>query len=66
MNKSRHFDHLLLFVVIALMGVGLIMVYSASSVTSLATMSDAHYYLKRQFMWVVVGLLAMFGVSQFP
>lgn len=66
MNKSRHFDHLLLFVVIALMGVGLIMVYSASSVTSLATMSDAHYYLKRQFMWVVVGLLAMFGVSHFP
>ncbi|MBU1105803.1 MAG: putative lipid II flippase FtsW [Candidatus Riflebacteria bacterium] len=66
MIKIRHFDHLLLFVVVALMGLGLIMVYSASSVTSLATMSDGLYYFKRQLVWVITGLLAMLGFSLFP
>ena len=66
MTRTRHFDHLLLFIVVALMGLGLIMVYSASSVTSLATMSDGLYYFKRQLMWVVVGLLAMIGISHIP
>lgn len=66
MTKNRHFDHILLFVVVALMGLGLIMVYSASSVTSLATMSDGLHYFKRQLMWVVVGLLAMMGFSNLP
>ena len=59
-EEHRHFDQLLFFVVIALMGFGLIMVYSASSVTSMRDMSDALYYFKRQAMWVGVGLLAMF------
>lgn len=66
MSNTRHFDHILLFVVVALMGLGLIMVYSASSVTSLATMADGLYYFKRQLMWVIVGLLAMIGFSHFP
>ena len=66
MNTPRHFDHLLLFFVVGLMLVGLIMVYSASSVTSLATLSDGFYYFKRQLMWVIVGLLAMLGVSLVP
>ncbi len=66
MNTPRHFDHLLLFFVVGLMLIGLIMVYSASSVTSLATMSDGFYYFKRQLMWVIVGLLAMVGVSHVP
>ncbi|HNX76576.1 MAG TPA: putative lipid II flippase FtsW [Candidatus Rifleibacterium sp.] len=66
MNTPRHFDHLLLFFVVGLMLIGLIMVYSASSVTSLATLSDGFYYFKRQLMWVIVGLLAMLGVSFVP
>ncbi len=66
MTRNQHFDHILLFVVVALMGLGLIMVYSASSVTSLATMSDGLHYFKRQLMWVVFGLLAMIGFAQFP
>ncbi|EKD82604.1 MAG: cell division membrane protein [uncultured bacterium] len=66
MIKIRHFDHILLFVVVALMGLGLIMVYSASSVTSLATMSDGLYYFKRQLVWVITGLLAMLAFSLVP
>lgn len=66
MTKNRHFDHILLFVVVSLMGIGLIMVYSASSVTSLAIMSDGLHYFKRQLMWVVIGLLAMMGFASLP
>ncbi len=66
MNKNSQFDHILLFVVVALMGLGLIMVYSASSVTSLAIRSDGLYYFKRQLIWVVTGLFAMIGFSHLP
>lgn len=66
MTRNKHFDHILFFVVVALMGLGLIMVYSASSVTSLATMSDGLHYFKRQLMWVVLGLLAMVTIAQVP
>lgn len=65
-KKPAQFDHILLFVVVALMGVGLVMVYSASSVTSLAQMSDGLYYFKRQLIWVIAGLLAMLTVSTVP
>ena len=65
-KKPKQFDHILLFVVVALMGVGLVMVYSASSITSLAQMQDGLYYFKRQFMWVVIGLLAMLATSTIP
>jgi len=63
MIKAKHFDHILLFVVVALMGIGLVMVYSASSVTSLAKMSDGLYFFKRQLLWVVIGLLSMIVFS---
>ena len=65
-KKTSQFDHILLFVVVALMGVGLVMVYSASSVTSLAQMSDGLYYFKRQLLWVAVGLVAMLLTSGIP
>lgn len=59
MSKSRHFDHVIFFVVVALMGFGLVMVYSASSVTSMALMADGLFYFKRQLIWVVLGILTM-------
>lgn len=65
-KKERHLDHILLVVIIALMGLGLIMVYSASSVTSLAVRSDGLYYFKRQLIWVITGLFAIAGGSFFP
>ena len=65
-KKPNQFDHILLFVVVALMGVGLVMVYSASSITSLAQMSDSLYYFKRQLIWVIVGLVAMLLTSGIP
>jgi cell division protein FtsW len=65
-DKPRPFDHTLLFVVIALMGIGLVMVYSASSITSLAEMSDGLFYFKRQLMWVCIGIFAIFLFAFIP
>ena len=64
--KTHQGDSVLLFVVIALMGIGLIMVYSASSLNSVAMMADGLYYFKRQLMWVGIGLLGMLGFSIIP
>ena len=65
-SKPKQIDPILLFIVVALMGVGLVMVYSASSITSLAQMSDGLYYFKRQLLWVLVGLAAMLLTSGIP
>lgn len=64
--KPKQFDHILLFVVVTLMGIGLVMVFSASSITSMAQMSDSLYYFKRQLMWVAIGLVAMLLTSGIP
>lgn len=45
----------LIAVVAVLVAFGLLMVYSASSVTALSSTGDAAYYLKRQLMFVAAG-----------
>ena len=48
----------LLAVVAILVGFGMLMVYSASSVTALRDTGDAAYYLKRELLFVAVGAVA--------
>ena len=50
-------DSLLFGVVAALVGLGLIMIYSASSATAARDNHDAAYYLKRQLIWLVISLV---------
>jgi len=52
-------DVLLLSAVLALVGLGLVMVYSASAVTAQDKLGDALYYLKRQAVAAGLGLCAM-------
>jgi len=60
MNEKRPaFDPLLLFAVLTLVGVGLVMVYSASAITAQDKLGDSFYFLKRQALAAGVGLLAM-------
>ena len=46
--------------VAALIAIGLVMVFSASSATAYAQHGDIAYYLKRQLIWLVVGLAAAY------
>ncbi|NUU64198.1 putative lipid II flippase FtsW [Paenibacillus sp. JW14] len=58
MPKRGTPDFLLLILTLLLVGFGLIMVFSASS--SLFFKNDPLYFVKRQIIWVVLGLFAMF------
>jgi cell division protein FtsW len=56
----RRGDDLFLFgAVLALLSVGLVMVYSASSVVAYERLADSAYFFKRQAAWTALGLAAM-------
>jgi cell division protein FtsW len=54
-------DMVLFATIAALVAIGLIMIYSASSATAYATYRDTAYYLKRQLVWLVVALACAFA-----
>jgi cell division protein FtsW len=56
--------HLLVLVTLALVAFGLVMVYSASSARALLGSDDPAYYLKRQALYAVVGLVALVLLSR--
>lgn len=48
--------------VAALIGIGLVMVFSASSATAYAEHGDIAYYLKRQLVWLAIGLAGAYAL----
>ncbi len=60
------FDYSLLFIVLFLLGFGLIMIYSASSYEAFNQFGDGTYYLKKQAIAAVMGLVAMAFVANIP
>ncbi|MCD8020707.1 MAG: FtsW/RodA/SpoVE family cell cycle protein [Clostridiales bacterium] len=57
-------DYSIVFLVIFLVGFGLVMIYSTSSYKGSLYMGDAAYWLKRQAVFAVIGLLAMFFLAR--
>jgi cell division protein FtsW len=57
-------DSVLAAVVVALVGFGVIMVYSASAVQATVQYHDPQFFLKRQVAYAVAGLLAMWATSR--
>ena len=53
-------DSVLAAVVIALVGFGVVMVYSASAVEATTRFNDGQYYLKRQAVYAGLATVAMF------
>ena len=60
------FDFTLLFVVLFLLGFGLVMIYSTSSYEASLTYNDPAYYLKKQAFAAALGIVAMVVVSHIP
>ena len=58
-NQPGTVDQKLMFMLAALMGIGLVLVFSASSVTSLDKYQDKFYVVKLQFMWMCIGMVGM-------
>lgn len=61
----RHVDFALVGSALALSLIGVVMVYSATRDQLLQAGADPHAYLKRQLIWVVVGVVVMVVVALF-
>ncbi|MCM1113322.1 MAG: putative lipid II flippase FtsW [Muribaculum sp.] len=58
------FDYSLLFIVLFLLGFGLIMIYSASSYTAFQDYKgDSGHFMKRQLLAIIIGLVMMIVVA---
>ncbi|MCL1630943.1 stage V sporulation protein E [Sporolactobacillus sp. CPB3-1] len=65
MIKYRRMPDLVMLVVtLALLAIGLLMVYSASAVKAASEFGDSLYFLKRQLLFAGVGLILMFAVMR--
>lgn len=53
-------DFVLFLVTVILVGIGLIMVFSASAVTASEKVGDAYFFVKRQLIWAAIGFTGMF------
>jgi len=58
-------DAVLAAVVIALIGFGVVMVYSASAIEATVRYKDAQFFLKRQAVYAAMSLVAMWVTSRF-
>jgi len=58
-------DHVLAAAVVALVGFGIVMVYSASAFESTVRYSDPQHYVKRQAIYALLALGTMWLVSRF-
>ena len=65
-QSEYFFDYSLLFIVLFLLGFGLVMIYSASSYEAFQSFQDQAYYLKRQLIAVIMGIVAMIAVANIP
>lgn len=65
-QSEYFFDYSLLFIVLFLLGFGLVMIYSASSYQAVTEYGDEAYYLKKQLIAVIIGLVFMTIVANIP
>ena len=65
-QSEYFFDYSLLFIVLFLLGFGLIMIYSASSYEAYDTYGDAAFYMKKQLVANIIGLVGMIIIANIP
>ncbi|MBR1758730.1 MAG: cell division protein FtsW [Lachnospiraceae bacterium] len=64
LRPHAHYDYSLFFLVVFLVGFGLVMIYSASAYRGMVRFNDSMHFLKRQGISVIVGLVAMIVLSR--
>jgi cell division protein FtsW len=66
MKGKRRLDIILLFTSLALVGIGIVMVYSTSAIIAGDRFGDPYYFLKRQALYAMVGFVLMILMMLFP
>jgi len=66
MKGKVRFDFILLIVALALVGIGIVMVYSTSAIIAGDRFGDPYYFLKRQALYAGIGLVLMILMIFFP
>jgi cell division protein FtsW len=65
-GQSFYYDVRLLFPVLFLVGIGIVMVYSASSALAFKKFGTEYYFLKKQLLFALLGIVALIICSRFP
>lgn len=62
----HRFDSILVASALALLGLGLVTVYSASAAFAARTYADAQHFLWTQLRWMFLGTIAMYVAARIP
>ena len=68
-RKPLGYDFTVLFIVLILVLFGVVMIFSSSYYYTMTTErfhNDMFYFLKRQSLWAVLGIVAMVGMMHIP
>lgn len=65
-KRRRFYDYSLIFIILFLLVLGLIMIYSASSYTADLKFKNSAYFVNKQLIFVIAGLILMIFVSIVP
>ena len=65
-GQSMQYDIALLFPVLFLVGVGIVMVYSASSALALKKFGTSYYFLKKQSIFALLGIVVLVVSCHIP
>jgi cell division protein FtsW len=65
-TKPHSPDYALIIITLALLCIGIVMVYSASLVASYAEYGDQTYFFQRQLLWCGLGVVVMFLFMRVP
>jgi cell division protein FtsW len=60
--KMRNIRNSIFLIVMILIGVGIVMIYSASAIYAYARMGDSLFYLKRHLLYLALGFAIMLGM----
>ena len=62
-KRRIRFDFILFFLVLAISSWGVLIIYSATRETLPGGVSDPQYYLKRQLIWLGVGIVIFIAIQ---
>jgi len=67
LKKNISIDlNIFLTIVATLIVIGFIFVYSASSVYALETFGSSHYFIKKQFIGLIIGFVGLVAIQLIP